>query len=97
MKKKANNVQEAVIEEDVIENENFFIKELKSRLEIHKKYRQFKKGVDKEKERALCEIEEEIRIKQENFSEEISALETALSRNNNEEIKKALKNLSNKL
>lgn len=72
---------------------NFFIQELKKRAEIKQKANVFKAMVDAEKEQELLRIESDSKHREEDILADVSALESALSADDAEQIKTALKNL----
>lgn len=76
-------------------NINFFINELKERRNISKKSKAFKKNIDKIKKDELKRINEERNLQKDIINYKLNQLETALSKNDSEQIKSVLIKLQN--
>lgn len=88
-----NSKKEINSQEDRGENNIFFVRELKERAEIKQKTKVFRARVDAEKKQELRRIEEDSKRRAEDISIDVSALEKALSDDDAEQIKAALKKL----
>ena len=72
-------------------SENFFVNELKERISINKKSKDFKAAVDSVKGAALEKLDEEYSRRNEQMTSELSQIENALMSDDPEQIKNALK------
>lgn len=72
-------------------SENFFVNELKERISINKKSKDFKAAVDSVKGAALEKLDEEYSRRNEQMTSELGQIENALMSDDPEQIKNALK------